>query len=280
MCHNSPQTGVEYQVTQLLLVDDDTALSELLVEYLGTEGFQVDAAFDGLSALQRCSDTAYDLVVLDVMLPGLTALEVLKTLRKSSTTPVLMLTARGDDVDRIVGLEIGADDYLPKPCNPRELVARIRAILRRTQTTDAGADNSPVVVDEVELRPAERTVFVRGGTVELTSTEFNVLETLLREAGRMSPKKKCPSGPWAERGHRTTVASTCMSAAFAANSAHRSASRRSAAPVISIHVRAIREAGAAHASFVLEDILVVLDCDDLGIRRDRLEYRAVVSRQR
>ena len=190
MCHNSPQTGVEYQVTQLLLVDDDTALSELLVEYLGTEGFQVDAAFDGLSALQRCSDTAYDLVVLDVMLPGLTGLEVLKTLRKSSTTPVLMLTARGDDVDRIVGLEIGADDYLPKPCNPRELVARIRAILRRTQTTDAGADNSPVVVDEVELRPAERTVFVRGGTVELTSTEFNVLETLLREAGRIVTKEE------------------------------------------------------------------------------------------
>ena len=99
----------------LLLVDDDTALSELLVDYLSTEGFKVEAAFDGPSALARCVDTVYDLIILDVMLPGLTGLEVLQKLRKTSTTPVLMLTARGDDVDRIVGLEIGADDYLPNP---------------------------------------------------------------------------------------------------------------------------------------------------------------------
>ncbi len=176
-------------MSHLLLVDDDTALCELLVEYLSTEGFEVDTAFDGPSALQRCSDTEYDLVILDVMLPGLTGLEVLQKLRKSAPTPVLMLTARGDDVDRIVGLEIGADDYLPKPCNPRELVARIRAILRRTQATDVHTDSGPVVVDDVELRPSERTVFVRGDSIELTSTEFNVLETLLREAGRVVTKE-------------------------------------------------------------------------------------------
>ncbi len=173
----------------LLLVDDDTALSELLVDYLSTEGFKVEAAFDGPSALARCVDTVYDLIILDVMLPGLTGLEVLQKLRKTSTTPVLMLTARGDDVDRIVGLEIGADDYLPKPCNPRELVARIRAILRRSHASENDVHAGPVIVDDVELRPSERTVLVRGDSVELTSTEFNVLETLLREAGRVVTKE-------------------------------------------------------------------------------------------
>lgn len=124
------------------------------------------------------------------MLPGINGFEVLRRIRATSRLPVLLLTARGEDVDRIVGLEIGADDYLPKPFNPRELVARIRAVLRRTRGDGGGTAPEMVSVGDVELDPATRTVRLEGKPVDLTSVEFNLLEVLLREAGRVVPRER------------------------------------------------------------------------------------------
>jgi two-component system response regulator CpxR len=136
--------------------------------------------------MERALSGEHLLVVLDVMLPGINGFEVLRRIRQTSKIPVLLLTARGEDVDRIVGLEIGADDYLPKPFNPRELVARIRAILRRSRSADKGSQASEVLrVGEIELDPASRTVEQNGKPLELTSVEFNLLQVLLREAGNV-----------------------------------------------------------------------------------------------
>jgi two-component system response regulator CpxR len=169
---------------RILVIDDDVELCSLVSEYLQSEGFQVDCVHNGETGLERAVAGDQVLVVLDVMLPGLNGFEVLRRIRDTSNIPVLLLTARGEDVDRIVGLEIGADDYLPKPFNPRELVARIRAVLRRTQTSD-DVTGAVVRVGDVELDPATRTVNRAGKSVELTSVEFNLLEVLLREAGRV-----------------------------------------------------------------------------------------------
>ncbi len=169
---------------RLLVIDDDQELCELLVEYLGGEGFAVDAVHDGELGLERAGTPGYDLVVLDVMLPGLNGLEVLRRLRAASRVPVVMLTARGDEVDRVVGLELGADDYLPKPFNPRELAARIRAVLRRTERGGAAPDGLLRVAD-LELDPGARRVRVGGAEVELTGVEFALLERLLRAAGEV-----------------------------------------------------------------------------------------------
>jgi two-component system response regulator CpxR len=169
----------------ILLVDDDAELASLLSEFLRREGFTVEAAHEGNRGLEKALQPGIDLVVLDVMLPGIDGFEILKRLRQKSTVPVLMLTARGEDVDRIVGLEIGADDYLPKPFNPRELVARIRAILRRTRGKGETPVPEAIRVGEVELDPATRSVLHRGKPVELTSVEFGLLQVLLREAGRV-----------------------------------------------------------------------------------------------
>src|SRR5437899_11065890 len=171
---------------RILIVDDDFELCSLVSEYLAPEGFRVESVHDGETGLQRALAGNYLMVVLDVMLPGMSGFEVLRRIRATSRLPVLLLTARGEDVDRIVGLEIGADDYLPKPFNPRELVARIRAVLRRTRG-DGGAPAAPetVTVGDVELDPATRTVRMDGKPIDLTSVEFNLLEVLLREAGRV-----------------------------------------------------------------------------------------------
>ena len=169
---------------RILVIDDDVELCSLVSEYLQSEGFHVDCVHDGESGLERALTGDQVLVVLDVMLPGLNGFDVLRRLRDTSNIPVLLLTARGEDVDRIVGLEIGADDYLPKPFNPRELVARIRAVLRRSQTSEDPAAGI-VRVGDVELDPATRTVNRAGKPVELTSVEFNLLEVLLREAGKV-----------------------------------------------------------------------------------------------
>ena len=158
-------------VDRILVIDDDVELCSLVSEYLEPEGFQVESAPDGNRGLEQALSGDHLLVVLDVMLPGLNGFEVLRRLRDKSRIPVLLLTARGEDVDRIVGLEIGADDYLPKPFNPRELVARIRAILRRTRTSErasSGQPSEPLRVGEVELDPGTRTVLQRGKPVELT----------------------------------------------------------------------------------------------------------------
>lgn len=176
---------------QILLIDDDVELCSLVTEYLEAEGFKVEAVFDGKRGLERALNGQQLLVVLDVMLPGLSGLDVLRRIRITSKMPVLLLTARGEDVDRIVGLEIGADDYLPKPFNPRELVARIRAILRRTRSTPQ-IDPIPDVirVGDIELDPATRTVRQKGTRIEFTSVEFNLLEVLLREAGRVVAREE------------------------------------------------------------------------------------------
>jgi DNA-binding response OmpR family regulator len=180
-------------VDRILVIDDDVELCSLVSEYLEPEGFQVESAPDGNRGLEQALSGEHLLVVLDVMLPGLNGFEVLRRLRDKSRIPVLLLTARGEDVDRIVGLEIGADDYLPKPFNPRELVARIRAILRRTRASERVGSGQPselLRVGEVELDPGTRTVLQKGKPVELTSVEFNLLHVLLREAGRVVPRER------------------------------------------------------------------------------------------
>ena len=172
-------------VTRVLLVDDDAELAELVGEYLAREGFALEAEVDGTRAIDRAVAGDHQLVVLDVMLPGVNGFDVLRSIRASSHIPVLMLTARGDEVDRIVGLELGADDYLSKPFNPRELVARIRAVLRRTQpeTRVAGERADRLTVDDVVFDLGRRLVRRGGAAVELTAVEFALLELLMRAAG-------------------------------------------------------------------------------------------------
>ncbi len=168
-------------VTPLLLIDDDTELCALLAEFLTRQGFSVALEYDGARGLERALDGHFALVVLDLMLPSLDGFAVLKKLRARSRVPVLMLTARGEDVDRIVGLELGADDYLGKPFNPQELVARIRAILRRVQTPSLGR----LEVNGVTIDPGTRDVTCDGLPVEMTTLEFDILELLMRSAGRV-----------------------------------------------------------------------------------------------
>jgi len=174
---------------RILVIDDDIELCALVAEYLAGEGFQAECIHAGDVGLQRALKAEHILLVLDVMLPGLNGFEVLRRLRATSRMPVLLLTARGEDVDRILGLELGADDYLPKPFNPRELVARIRAILRRTQ--GLGDAKQPVLqAGGIELDTATRTVRQAGVPVELTSVEFGLLEVLLRSAGQVVTREK------------------------------------------------------------------------------------------
>ena len=169
---------------RILLVDDDVELAIMLSDYLVRDGFAVLAVPDGESGVAEALSGRFALVVLDVMMPGIGGIEALRRIRAASTVPVLMLTARGDDLDRIVGLELGADDYVPKPCLPRELAARLRAILRRSQQSAEPAAQAPLVVGPLKLMPAQRRVEWEGTPVELTSTEFNLLEILARNAGR------------------------------------------------------------------------------------------------
>lgn len=170
---------------KILLVEDDFEISELLVALLSKEGFNITCAFDGNEGLDNALERNFDLLILDIMLPGRDGLEVLRELRKTKNTPVLMLTARGDDIDRIVGFEMGADDYLPKPFNPRELVARIKAILRRVGFDHATADSKATVLstNDIEVKPQSRQVFLNAEEVELTNAEYNILVELLRNKG-------------------------------------------------------------------------------------------------
>jgi two-component system response regulator CpxR len=173
----------------VLIVDDDRELAQMLTEYLNADGFTTEVAHDGNTALTRLNATKFDLVILDVMLPSLNGFDVLRSLRQTLSVPVIMLTAHGTDVDRIVGLELGADDYLPKPFNPRELVARIRAVLRRfTTTRDPGSPSSPVSVGQLRLDPATFGVALDGKQIRLTGTEFRVLEMLMRTPGQVQSR--------------------------------------------------------------------------------------------
>lgn len=172
----------------ILIVDDDTELTDLLVQYLEPEGFEVVCVHDGENAVKKALNQPFDAIILDVMLPKLNGFEVLKAIREHLETPVLMLTARGDDIDRIVGLEIGADDYLPKPCNPRELVARLRAILRRTQKIPA---QRPIIEHQGILVDCSKRIATQHGEVlELTNAEFNILEMLIKSPGQAFSKEE------------------------------------------------------------------------------------------
>ena len=185
-------------MSKILLVDDDVELTNLLAELLSLEGFDIHVVHNGQEALTELELQTYDIILLDIMMPVLNGIETLKQLRQKLTTPVLMLSARDDDIDRVLGLELGADDYLPKPFNDRELVARIKAILRRT------AGNSPLATDVitpssqkadenskqlsfggVELHPGRQQAIFEGKDLELTGTEFALLQMLMRNPGQI-----------------------------------------------------------------------------------------------
>jgi two-component system response regulator CpxR len=169
-------------MNSLLIVDDDVELCALLIERLAEDGFDLSAVHNGIDGLELASNGSYSLVILDVMLPRMGGIDVLKQLRARSSVPVLMLTARGDDIDRIIGLEVGADDYLPKPFNPRELVARIKAILRRIEErrTDLEKSTAGDILIDTSLREA----YVGDRSLQLTTIEFALLEVLVRNPGR------------------------------------------------------------------------------------------------
>lgn len=170
----------------ILLADDDIELCDLLREYFGQEGFEVRLAHDGELALREARRPGLDAMVLDIMMPKMNGVDVLRALRKESELPVIMLTARGDDLDRIIGLELGADDYLAKPANPRELLARLRAILRRSQGHNGTA---PLQSGDLLLHQGSRELRKDGVAIDLTSTEFSILQLLLQRKGEVVEKK-------------------------------------------------------------------------------------------
>ncbi len=187
-------------MNRLLIIDDDSELCELLKDYLTPEDFTVESVHNGEAGVVRALSGQHDLVVLDVMLPGLNGFEVLRRIRSASLIPIMMLTARGDDVDRIVGLEMGADDYLPKPFNPRELVARIRAIQRRAiagpeDTHAAPEQEVRLVVGDLNLNPGTRTLTRNGERVELTAVEFSLLQMLMKQPGRVACRSSRRASP-------------------------------------------------------------------------------------
>jgi two-component system OmpR family response regulator len=167
-----------------LLIDDDRRLAELLVTYFAPHGVEITHAPDGRAGLAQL-EHGYDVVLLDLTMPGMDGLEVCRKIREHSTVPIVMLTARGDETDRVVGLELGADDYLPKPFGPRELLARMRAVLRRTSPD---AQSEKVRVRDLELDIGSRQVTVAGRVVELTALEWDLLLALARRAGRVVPR--------------------------------------------------------------------------------------------
>jgi two-component system response regulator CpxR len=177
----------------VLVIDDDAGLCELVAEYLEPEGYKVEAVHDGEAGVERALSGEHALAVLDFMLPGINGFEVLRRIRARSRLPVVMLTARGDDVDRIIGLEIGADDYLPKPFNPRELVARINAVLRRARPDEqdsAEEASGKLIVGDVEMETGTRLVRRSGETIELTVVEYDLLEKLLRAPSRIVTREE------------------------------------------------------------------------------------------
>ena len=177
--------------SSILIIDDDTELCSLLAEFLALDDFVVSSVHDGTVAVKHCSENAYDAIVLDVMLPGMQGLDVLRKIREVSQIPILMLTARGEDTDRILGLELGADDYLPKPCNPRELSARLRAILRRSnmETKAETSGDTEICVGATRLNSGNRSASYASTDLQLTSAEFNILQILLQHAGNIVGKE-------------------------------------------------------------------------------------------
>jgi two-component system OmpR family response regulator len=175
-------------MNKLLLIDDDVELVSMLKEYLEQEGFHVTVGHDGVTAEQYVLAGEFDLIILDVMMPVQGGMQTLKNIRQSSSIPVIMLTAKGDNNDKITGLELGADDYVSKPCTPRELVARVRAILRRIQSN--ASRTYVIAVGDLKIWSAQRRAEWRNEELDLTSTEFNLLETLARHAGAVVSKEE------------------------------------------------------------------------------------------
>lgn len=173
----------------ILLIDDDTELVELLTEYLSSHGFSITALHRGDTGLVEAKSHDYDVILLDVMLPGIDGFEVLKQLRQSKLTPVIMLTAKGEDFDRIFGLELGADDYLPKPFNHRELIARVKAITRRIENIQQLQTNNTFEENGIRLAPHTREAFAAEQKIELTGTEFEILFLLLKNQGEIVSKE-------------------------------------------------------------------------------------------
>jgi two-component system response regulator CpxR len=171
-------------MNQVLLIDDDIELVGMFSEYLEQEGFRVGCAHDGELGAREALSGQYAIAILDVMMPRVNGIETLRRIRAASRMPILMLTGRGDDADRILGLELGADDYVTKPCTPRELTARVRAILRRTQHAGNDGPGITLTVGKLTMLPEQRRATWEGQPLELTSTEFNLLEVLARNAGR------------------------------------------------------------------------------------------------
>jgi DNA-binding response OmpR family regulator len=171
----------------VLLADDDIELCSMLKEYLQGEMLSVETVHDGRTALEMALGRDFDLIIMDIMMPGMSGLDVLRAMRQKKQTPVLMLTARGEDMDTVLGLELGADDYLPKPCNPKVLQARIRAVLRRSEPSEGGDDGSTalICIGDLCLNPGARSVQSGDSELSLTSTEFSILEILLRQAGHV-----------------------------------------------------------------------------------------------
>jgi len=175
-------------MNQLLIADDDTELCQLLSDYLSQEGFMVDLVHNGEDAVQQVALKPYDLLILDVMMPQKNGFEALQEIRQKTLLPVIMLTAKGEKIDRIVGLEMGADDYVAKPCDPRELVARIRAVTRRTThppQTEQQPISTIISINQVTLDKSNRQVELNGSEIELTSTEFDLLKLLMEHAGEL-----------------------------------------------------------------------------------------------
>ncbi|SDU15160.1 DNA-binding response regulator, OmpR family, contains REC and winged-helix (wHTH) domain [Halopseudomonas salegens] len=170
---------------RLLMIDDDQELCGLLGDWLGSEGFQLDCVHDGEQGLARALTGEHEAIILDLMLPGINGLDLLRALRQQAQVPVLMLSARGEPVDRILGLELGADDYLAKPCDPRELVARLRALLRRSQHQDTGNESSLLDVGDLRLDSVNLVAWRDGELLTLTQTEAHILALLLRHAGQV-----------------------------------------------------------------------------------------------
>lgn len=180
----------------ILLVDDDPHIIELAKLYLEKEGYRTISAMDGAQALRRAQEDSPALMVLDLMLPEVDGLEVCRRVRASSDLPIIMLTAREEDIDKIVGLELGADDYMTKPFNPRELVARVKAILRRAEKKPPPGDDGPVAAGNVTIDPARRTVTVDGQPVDLRAKEFDLLLTLAQNAGIVLSREKLLDLVW------------------------------------------------------------------------------------
>jgi two-component system alkaline phosphatase synthesis response regulator PhoP len=181
---------------RVLVVDDETAIRELVEYHLSREGFQVAAEDNGQRAVERAIREPFDLVILDVMLPGVSGLDACRAIRQSTDVPIIMLTARKDEVDRVLGLELGADDYVTKPFSPRELIARVKAILRRTQKTRD--DSGDIRYQDLEVDVARRSVKVAERPVNLTFTEFELLTILARNPGRAFTRDELLIRVWGE----------------------------------------------------------------------------------